>query len=84
MRDLHSLLDGYESNYIEVYFKYGKDMQNIYNMAYSPEIKIKLKTSKGNEIKFYKEGYFDHEIFFKYAFYESGLAWARLSEMIGE
>ena len=70
-------IDVYE---LEAYFKYGKDMQNIYNIDYSPEIEIKLKTSKGNEIKFYKAEYMDYENIYEYALDEANRSWEKLVE----
>lgn len=44
-------IDAYE---LDTYFETGEDIQNLYDTATNPRIEIRLKTSKGNEIKFYK------------------------------
>ena len=88
--DKEFVLNKYGENFnidvfeLESYFKYGKDMQNIYNIAYDPEIEIKLKTSKGNEIKFYKEEYLDYENFFKYASDEINRDLKNIAENLNE
>lgn len=51
---------------LEYYFEYGKDGQNIFGINHDPAIEIKMKTSKGNEIEFYKNASFNYEDFIKY------------------
>ena len=88
--DKEFILNKYGVNYnidvfeLEFYLKNGEDMQNIYNIAYNPRIEIKLKSSKGNEIKFYKEGYFETENFRKYISYETIRSLEAFTEMLGE